>query len=32
MTWPTQQGIYDAGDITLQSGARLPWDAVTPAG
>ena len=24
MTWPTQQGIYDAGDITLQSGARLP--------
>jgi len=24
MTWPTQQGIYDAGDITLQSGSRLP--------
>jgi len=23
MTWPTQQGNYDAGDITLQSGARL---------
>src|SRR6478735_2046588 len=23
MTWPTQQGVYDAGDITLQSGARL---------
>ena len=24
MIWPTQQGIYDAGDITLQSGAHLP--------
>jgi len=24
MTWPTQQSVYDAGDITLQSGARLP--------
>jgi len=24
MTWPTQQGIFDAGDVTLQSGARLP--------
>jgi homoserine O-acetyltransferase len=24
MTWSTQQGIFDAGDITLQSGARLP--------
>jgi homoserine O-acetyltransferase len=24
MTWPTQQGIFNAGDITLQSGARLP--------
>ena len=23
MTWPTQQGTYDAGDVTLQSGARL---------
>lgn len=23
MPWPTQQGLYDAGDITLQSGARL---------
>ena len=23
MSWPTQQGIYDAGDITLQSGAHL---------
>jgi homoserine O-acetyltransferase len=23
MTWPTQQGIFEAGDITLQSGARL---------
>ena len=23
MIWPTQQGIYDAGDITLQSGAHL---------
>ena len=24
MTWQTQQGIFDAGDIILQSGARLP--------
>jgi homoserine O-acetyltransferase len=24
MTWPTQQGIFQAGDIVLQSGARLP--------
>jgi homoserine O-acetyltransferase/O-succinyltransferase len=24
MTWPTQQGVYDAGDLTLQSGARVP--------
>jgi homoserine O-acetyltransferase/O-succinyltransferase len=24
MTWPTQQGTYDAGDFSLQSGARLP--------
>jgi homoserine O-acetyltransferase len=23
MTWATQQGIFDAGDITLQSGVRL---------
>jgi len=23
MTWPTQQGVYDAGSITLQSGARM---------
>lgn len=23
MTWPTQQGVFDAGDVTLQSGARL---------
>lgn len=23
MTWPTQQGVFDAGDIMLQSGARL---------
>jgi len=23
MTWPTQQGCYEAGDLTLQSGARL---------
>jgi homoserine O-acetyltransferase len=23
MNWPTQQGIFDAGDVTLQSGARL---------
>ena len=32
MTWPTQQGIYDAGDIVLQSGqvlrnAGLSWKA-----
>jgi homoserine O-acetyltransferase len=30
MTWPTQQGSYDAGDLALQSGevlrgARLSW-------
>jgi homoserine O-acetyltransferase len=30
MVWPTQQGIFDAGDLTLQSGsvlrgARLSW-------
>jgi homoserine O-acetyltransferase len=24
MTWPTQQGVFDHGDLTLQSGARLP--------
>jgi len=24
MTWPIHQGIYDAGDVTLQSGDRLP--------
>jgi homoserine O-acetyltransferase/O-succinyltransferase len=24
MTWPTQSGVYQAGDITLQSGAVLP--------
>jgi homoserine O-acetyltransferase len=24
MTWSTQQGIFDAGGINLQSGARLP--------
>jgi homoserine O-acetyltransferase len=24
MTWSTQQGIFDAGDFNLQSGARLP--------
>ena len=23
MDWPTQQGIYEAGDVTLQSGARI---------
>jgi homoserine O-acetyltransferase/O-succinyltransferase len=23
MTWPTQQGIFEAGDVTLQSGARM---------
>ena len=23
MTWATQQGVFNAGDITLQSGARL---------
>lgn len=32
MTWPTQQGVFAAGDITLQSGAilrgaRLSWKA-----
>ena len=32
MAWPTQQGIYDAGDVALQSGemlrdARLSWKA-----
>ena len=39
MTWPTQQGVYNAGDLTLQSGARiqgarLSWKAhgtLTPA-
>jgi homoserine O-acetyltransferase/O-succinyltransferase len=30
MEWPTQQGVFDAGDLTLQSGAvlrgaRLSW-------
>ena len=30
MDWPTQQGSFDAGDVTLQSGAvlrnaRLSW-------
>ncbi len=24
MSWPTQQGTYEAGDLTLQSGACLP--------
>jgi homoserine O-acetyltransferase/O-succinyltransferase len=24
MTWPMQQGSFDAGDLTLQSGGRLP--------
>jgi homoserine O-acetyltransferase len=24
MDWPTQQGVFEAGDLTLQSGARLP--------
>lgn len=24
MTWPTQHGVYEAGDLTLQSGARIP--------
>jgi homoserine O-acetyltransferase/O-succinyltransferase len=24
MTWQTQQGVYDAGDLVLQSGARIP--------
>jgi homoserine O-acetyltransferase/O-succinyltransferase len=23
MNWPTQQGVYDAGDLVLQSGARI---------
>jgi homoserine O-acetyltransferase len=32
MTWPTQQGMFHAGDVTLQSGAvlrdaRLSWKA-----
>ena len=32
MAWPSQQGIFDAGDLTLQSGAvlrdaRLSWKA-----
>jgi len=32
MDWPTQQGTFDAGDLTLQSGAvlrgaRLSWKA-----
>ena len=32
MAWPTQQGMFDAGDLTLQSGAvlrgaRLSWKA-----
>src|SRR5689334_6477036 len=32
MTWPTQRGCYEAGDLTLQSGAsltsaRLSWKA-----
>ena len=30
--WPTQQGVYEAGNVTLQSGAilrnaRLSWKA-----
>ncbi len=24
MSWPMQQGVFDCGDLTLQSGARLP--------
>src|ERR1700692_3883978 len=24
MSWPTQQGIFDTRDFTLQSGARMP--------
>lgn len=24
MNWPTQQGVYAAGNVTLQSGARIP--------
>ena len=24
MIWPTQQGIFEAGDVALQSGAHLP--------
>jgi homoserine O-acetyltransferase/O-succinyltransferase len=24
MNWPTRQGIYEAGDLVLQSGARIP--------
>jgi homoserine O-acetyltransferase/O-succinyltransferase len=39
MAWPTQQGVFDAGDLTLQSGsvlcgARVSWKAhgaLTPA-
>ena len=32
MTWQTQSGVFEAGDITLQSGAvlrnaRLSWKA-----
>ena len=32
MAWPTRQGTFDAGDLTLQSGAvlrgaRLSWKA-----
>lgn len=40
MNWPTQQGVFSAGDITLQSGtvlrnARLSWKShgtLSPAG
>ena len=39
MTWPTQQSVFEAGDVTLQSGAvlrdaRLSWKthgALSPA-
>src|SRR3978361_1971875 len=24
MTWPKQQGVFEFGDISLQSGARIP--------
>src|SRR6201989_709103 len=24
MTWPTQQGVYEGGDLFLQSGSRVP--------